>query len=239
MVLATLISQYLVDNRRLVIPQLGALLVKEPDHKIIFSSLLKRDDGVLRSLITNSGASEIEASAIVSRMLFEVRYAVENNEKYLLDGVGEFSSGAEGAILFTHISDVTPTVEEPLLQEPIQDELFSAESSEEEQIETQQSIDSDKSEASPEHELQITSAFDPDLDGLRYGPSKRTRRTARRGGIDIWMVLAIVVAVIAIGAILYGFLRDGSDFRMSDNLENIEVIENPEGVDVTTDEGVE
>ena len=42
------ISQYLGSHKRLVVPQLGTFIVKEPGVSIVFSELLKRDDGVLR-----------------------------------------------------------------------------------------------------------------------------------------------------------------------------------------------
>ena len=41
------ISQYLGSHKRLVVPQLGTFIVKEPGVSIVFSELLKRDDGVL------------------------------------------------------------------------------------------------------------------------------------------------------------------------------------------------
>ena len=46
--LTDLIAQYLTAHKRLVVPQLGAFIVKEPDHTVLFSELLRRDDGVLR-----------------------------------------------------------------------------------------------------------------------------------------------------------------------------------------------
>ena len=49
--LIRIISQYLETHKRLVVPQLGAFIVKEPEHTVLFSELLKRDDGVLRGLL--------------------------------------------------------------------------------------------------------------------------------------------------------------------------------------------
>ena len=45
-VLIPIIKQYLAAHKRLVVPQLGAFIVKEPERSIVFSELLKRDDGV-------------------------------------------------------------------------------------------------------------------------------------------------------------------------------------------------
>ncbi|MFR1289393.1 MAG: hypothetical protein ACLSCF_05095 [Alistipes finegoldii] len=49
------ISQYLESHKRLVVPQLGTFIVKEPGVSIVFSELLKRDDGTLRRLLIDGG----------------------------------------------------------------------------------------------------------------------------------------------------------------------------------------
>ena len=45
-----LIAEFLRTHKRLVVPQLGAFIVKAPGGEILFSELFKRDDGVLRGL---------------------------------------------------------------------------------------------------------------------------------------------------------------------------------------------
>ena len=60
-VLIRTISQYLESHKRLVVPQLGTFIVKEPGVSIVFSELLKRDDGTLRRLLIDGGLSELEA----------------------------------------------------------------------------------------------------------------------------------------------------------------------------------
>ena len=47
-----LIAEFLRTHKRLVVPQLGAFIVKAPGGEILFSELFKRDDGVLRGLLT-------------------------------------------------------------------------------------------------------------------------------------------------------------------------------------------
>lgn len=54
-VLIRTISQYLESHKRLVVPQLGTFIVKEPGVSIVFSELLKRDDGTLRRLLIDGG----------------------------------------------------------------------------------------------------------------------------------------------------------------------------------------
>ena len=87
-VLIRTISQYLESHKRLVVPQLGTFIVKEPGVSIVFSELLKRDDGTLRRLLIDGGLSELEAAGEIDRFVFEVRHAVEHGAEFRLDGFG-------------------------------------------------------------------------------------------------------------------------------------------------------
>ena len=68
-VLIRTISQYLESHKRLVVPQLGTFIVKEPGVSIVFSELLKRDDGTLRRLLIDGGLSELEAAGEIALQL--------------------------------------------------------------------------------------------------------------------------------------------------------------------------
>ena len=68
-VLIHTISQYLESHKRLVVPQLGTFIVKEPGVSIVFSELLKRDDGTLRRLLIGGGLSELEAAGEIAVQL--------------------------------------------------------------------------------------------------------------------------------------------------------------------------
>ncbi|MFR9503800.1 MAG: hypothetical protein SNH73_05055 [Rikenellaceae bacterium] len=214
MELATIISQYLKENRRLIIPQLGAFLVKEPDRKIVFSQLLTRDDGLLKSLIMREGASEIEANGLIQQLLFSVRYVAENGGEYILEDVGRFGVDPNGNLLFT--ATLTTTTEE--VEEDVEEE----EEEEEEFIETR---------LEPQEESRESGA-DPDLEGLVYGGTspggfvrgniKRvTSRKPRK--VDWWLIIGIIAILFAIGVILYGFLREGAQ---SDNAFLYSLLEN-------------
>ena len=73
-----LISKYLESNKRLVVPNLGAFIVKEAGRVVLFSNLIKGDDGVLRSLLIADGVSELEAAAAIDRFVFEVNFRLES-----------------------------------------------------------------------------------------------------------------------------------------------------------------
>ena len=62
------ISQYLESHKRLVVPQLGTFIVKEPGVSIVFSELLKRDDGTLRRLLIGGGPIDEPRVSISAKM---------------------------------------------------------------------------------------------------------------------------------------------------------------------------
>lgn len=90
------ISQYLGSHKRLVVPQLGTFIVKEPGVSIVFSELLKRDDGVLRGLLREAGVGELEAAGEIDRFVFEVRHAAQHGQEFRLDGFGVLRPGPNG-----------------------------------------------------------------------------------------------------------------------------------------------
>ncbi len=102
MELLTVLTKYLETHKRIVVPQLGAFLVKEPERSIVFSELMKRDDGVLRGLLMADGRSEVEAAGAIDRFVFEVRHAVESGTEYRLADFGTMMPGPNGTIRFSY-----------------------------------------------------------------------------------------------------------------------------------------
>ncbi|MFR9500716.1 MAG: hypothetical protein SNH18_09780 [Rikenellaceae bacterium] len=248
--LATLISKYLESNRRLVIPQFGAILVKNPGHQLLFSPLLTRDDGVLRQLIMESGISEVEATGMIDRLLFDIRYALDAKESYLIEGVCRFVKDQTDTIQLITVHQTSSPVENKLTPPQDQDDIEvevkpqteTEEISQREVVATvepqrkepsQTRDDQSKEDATIEElppeapapaKLKLDRSLfepDPDLEGLSYGnsrtKSRATRQINKRKGVDLWLVLAIVVAAIALTAILYGFLREGAGSSISDH----------------------
>ena len=109
-----IISKYLAENKRLVVPNLGAFIVKQAGESILFSNLMKGDDGVLRGLIMADGVSELEAAGAIGRFVFEVNYRLENGGVCPLNGFGELRSGANSTIIFKFDPSV---VAQPLVGE--------------------------------------------------------------------------------------------------------------------------
>ena len=115
-----LISKYLETHKRLVVPNLGAFIVKVPGQTVLFSNLIKSDDGVLRSLLAANGVSEMEAAAAVDRFVFEVRFRLQNNGVCRLGGFGELHSGANETVTFIYSPSTLGDggVDEAARQEP-------------------------------------------------------------------------------------------------------------------------
>lgn len=122
MLIHTLI-QYLESHRRLVVPQLGTFIVKEPGRSVVFSELLKRDDGVLRGLLRAEGMGELEAAGEIDRFVFEIRHAVEHGSEYRLEGFGVMKPGPNATIAFVY--EPQPASESPA-QEPAARETSAA-----------------------------------------------------------------------------------------------------------------
>ncbi len=100
--LIRILSQYLRSHKRLVIPQLGVFLVKEPGRTVLFSELVRRDDGVLHGLLVEAGQSDLAAAGEIDRFVFEVRHAVERGESCSMSGLGVWRPGPHGTIAFEY-----------------------------------------------------------------------------------------------------------------------------------------
>lgn len=112
--LIRIIEQYLETHKRLVVPQLGAFLVKEEPYGVVFSELLRRDDGVLHALLVESGMSEVAARGEMDRLVYEVRHAMEQGERFYLSDFGEFIPGKNGTIHFEHHPRLKVVPEAPI-----------------------------------------------------------------------------------------------------------------------------
>ena len=201
-----LIAEFLRTHKRLVVPQLGAFIVKAPGGEILFSELFKRDDGVLRGLLTAAGASEIEAAGAIDRLIFDLRHAVQHGGVYLVAGLGTFSAGANGTLAFAYDPQAGAAagsaVETEASGEPAADRTVASGAG--------GSVGSDAvgRGRTPRYEP------DPCVKGLTYGrPVKTTdaytfvgSKPARR--IDAFLIVAIVAALLAVGVIVYGYVND-------------------------------
>ena len=230
-----LISKYLESNKRLVVPNLGAFIVKEAGRVVLFSNLIKGDDGVLRSLLVEAGVSELETAAALDRFVFEVNFRLESTGECLLDGFGVLKSGVNGTVSFVYQpaakgevldGNVAPREDNTVVQPKVKVEEKLAEKvveslpdSEDVQIDVVP-----RQKPAPRREVEVKRPQQreerrqrPQEDytkGLRYGKGRKVV-TGREGATsrkssksDLIMKIAIIAALLAIGALVYGFIMD-------------------------------
>ncbi len=230
MELLTVLTKYLETHKRIVVPQLGAFLVKEPERSIVFSELMKRDDGVLRGLLMADGRSEVEAAGAIDRFVFEVRHAVESGTEYSLADFGTMMPGPNGTIRFSY----RPVVR---LDRPMRTD-------EPQPAAPDPSYKSHIDTARMAETVRMAFSDEPDEPDDADAPTKKgstaTKRPARsydadeeadelyserrpaRRKFDRFLFLAILAAVIAVAAIAFGFWREARERQAEEALQQME-----------------
>lgn len=194
--LNSLIANHLKSHRRLVVPELGAFVVKE-SGEIIFSELLRKDDGVLTELLLAEGLSQIEVAAVIDRYKFEIGHNIREYGYFKLDELGTICRDTESDQLRLYQMQTPATATTPT------------------------EVESVAAEEAAEEEATKTVA-----DTIAPEPPKETATTPkrprpRRRGVDTILVVAIVVLLMAIAAIGYGYYVS----QQMTNLDNTEFIE--------------
>lgn len=100
--ITNILIEYLKHNKRIVVPKLGAFIVKQPSGIIRFSELMRSDDGVLKALLMAYGVQELEASGMISRFVFEIRHAITSGKSFTVEHLGEFIPGENNTITFRY-----------------------------------------------------------------------------------------------------------------------------------------
>jgi len=189
---AEIIVRYLESNKRLVIPQLGAFIVKSPGRSVIFSELLRRDDGVLRTLLMEHGMGELEAAGSIDRFVFDARHAMKRGEAFVLDGLGAIRYDDDENIVFRYaphashadLAAFASAVKSRKIDEPIV---------------------STSAKVQPESYVKgLRYTSKSKIDDTSYSYASRSR-FAR---MDKFLLLAILAAVLAVSAIVYGYIRE-------------------------------
>jgi len=284
-VLIRVLSKYLESHKRLVVPQLGAFLVKEPERELVFTELLRRDDGILRGLLRDEGLNEIEAAGEIDRFVFEVRHAIEHGAEFRLGELGTLKAGKNATIILvdgmlpervaeSNAPDVAPMVATPLIESVnAVSETTPVETSDVEESVTESATETfeilpeeagdvegdceSSVQETPKQTIRaekvtaaVESAFadphisnsakrnpEPYVRGLKYGKSQKTTnayryidRPMRRQGVDRFLLLAVVAAVIAVAAIAFGLWRDRHDREFEEELR----METPAAPNVST-----
>lgn len=226
------ITRYLLLNKRLVVPNLGAFVVNPSNGELIFVELLKQDDGVLMRQLMADGLTAVEAMNMIDRFVFEIRHRVESGGTATLNGIGRLTmaedglyrfeydqdAGREIAVPTTPVEEPAPEVEPEVAPEPevVAEPAPVAEPEPEPEVEEEEPAqESQPQPVAPSIPTYERPLMEPEsyVKGLRYGkpqrPSKDDIRYVGHGtsrGVDKFVVVAIVAALLAIGAIVYGWL---------------------------------
>lgn len=184
-----IIISKLADGGRLVIPRLGTFFVREDGH-IVFSELLRSDDGVLRGLLVSRGVGESEAAGVVDRFVFEIRHAIDHNRPYRVGTLGILYRDERGIIRFS------PDTPSGAVRNPSQEVRDSA---------------ADNAVRQPSPEGDSAAAAEPERKPASAGAEsvnravRRLRRLRRRGGADFVLIIAAITLLAAVGVIIYGY----------------------------------
>ena len=191
------IVEYLLSNRKLVVPNLGAFIVKESGERI-FSDLLRNDDGVLTSLLQAKGLSDMEAAVSIDRFVFETRHELESYGYCRLGDIGTLRIEPETKVLrlyepvYGEIPKQTPYVPEPVVIEEKEEEKVEEKEEKEEPI------------APPTPQPQPTPQ--PTPQPVQKPEVERKPRSVMqpRKRVDFVMIFAVVILVLALAGIAYG-----------------------------------
>lgn len=211
--LHSLLTEYLATHKRLTVPRLGTFIVKEPG-KVLFSEMLKSDDGVLRSLLCEQGVGEIKAAGEIDRFLFEVRHAVEHGGSYRIEGFGSLCPGPNGTILFVsdpaRAADTEPAAADDAAPAPASRPLAGHPTPEpsSDQPDAPAAASASRYDGTPSARMNP----DPAVRGLRYGRPQRgteaytyVNRPQQRRKSDRFIWIALAAALLALAAIAFGY----------------------------------
>lgn len=239
--ITNILIEYLKHNKRIVVPKLGAFIVKQPSGIIRFTDLMRNDDGVLRSLLVAYGMSELEAIGKIDRFVFEIRHAISRDGKYALPNFGEFCASENNTIVFTHISipkiiggNIKPPVE-VLNAEKLKLQLLANSMAQTAQTQKPQKPQKEKAKAVEDNTLSLSKP-DAYLRGLNYDDRKKKHgeeRTDRRRMRQRRFPLLPLFILIVVAGCIYG-LWYWLDMKSANTQPSQIIIEEPRIIEADT-----
>ena len=189
-----IITNYLLSNRKLVVPTLGAFIVKESGERL-FSDLLREDDGVLTSLLREKGLNEMEAAVTLERFVFAVRHDLEKYGYYQLGEMGTLRLEPDTKVLRLYppvYSNQELAIEHtPYIPQPVEEEVVNDDKIDE-------TVDEPIAEEVKNEDLAEKQDETPIKKEVRK-PAMKSRKK-----VDVVMVLALAIVAAALLAIGYG-----------------------------------
>lgn len=212
----SIIVKYLAGNRRLTIPGLGTFLRKD-NGEVVFMELLKKDDGVLASLVAaESGTDEAKAREDIATYAATVRRACATAGRHPIEGLGTLSVGQNGTLKLIAQHGKATLAAAPEVSANAE-KMNAADQSEAQAATTDKAVESaptttgvaENSASRPvqpmaQGSLQVRSAGQP----AGRGAAQPRQASRRKKSTDMVLVVAIIVAILALGAIVYGMMSD-------------------------------
>ena len=209
--ITNILIEYLKHNKRIIVPKLGAFIVKQPSGIVRFSELMRNDDGTLRSLLVAYGMSELEANGKIDRFVFEIRHAIGQKQNFILDDFGEFRAGDNNTITFIHKSE--PRVIGGTIKPPVETLNIEKQKLQPSELSAKESVADKRKSIKTEKETKSTLTLNkPDdyLRGLNYDDRKKRHSDDRKDkrnvpkGISPLRILLILIVIIGV---IYGGWR--------------------------------
>ena len=219
-IIVEIIAEHLQSNRRLVVPAFGAFMVKE-SGELVFSDLLRTDDGVLTSLLRSRGLNEMETAVTIDRFVFEVRHELEQYGYCRLGDVGTLRVEPDTKVLrlYPPVKGQVEYVAKPFIPEPTLAHEVKAAEPVATPINTEPSVqgvlslyDEPKTEENSVVEKE-SPAPQPENVKPQIETEKPQPKAKRRVKFDLVMVVAVAVLLMALAAIAYGiYVATPSDY---------------------------
>ncbi|MDR2653435.1 MAG: SPOR domain-containing protein [Prevotellaceae bacterium] len=194
------LKSLVLKNRRLIIPTIGAFLLREtedPQKRVIFSSFLKYDDGLLTKLLCeHENISEGEAKQIVDNFVRDVLDVINSDNNFYVPNFGYFTKNSQGVIDFVienideNIQTANVTEEEPEIPPYVPPV-------------TETPAIENITEQEPQYDFDFSNFYVPP-------PSNTTDTTPEReknSHAGYW-ILTIILIIIAVLLLLYLFSND-------------------------------
>lgn len=235
-----IISGYLKNNKRIVIPELGAFLRKSADQSIVFIPFLNQEDGVLSNLIAeNLGIEPTNAQQLIKKYTESIKGALSTKGEFLIEGIGMLRLDYNGSIF---LDTNTKNSDTPESGETVQSATPTSTQVEIPQEDKPQTAEPTTQGEDPQETEQYggifsISATQPEVESpkmTRKVPTPINRETVYsvdaesdkpKKKVDMFLVFAIIAAIVAILSIVYGYLADNQEITLPKN--NVEQIEQP------------
>ena len=111
-------------NNRVIVPDLGAFIIRQQDPKeLVFNDLLAFDDGMLTDhLMKEDRLSKSEAQNRIKQFVEKIRKKINSGDAYQLENLGSLKMDVSSRIEFSTSETVPSASEKDLKPEPEHEE---------------------------------------------------------------------------------------------------------------------